>query len=221
MDMKKIFYLFPVIFTLFSCNSNERVSREVFEEVNKSMKVTKVNEAELIETAIKWGNQISQEAQEELIGTLQQAISEKGFPGAVEFCNVEALPILKQVSEKYKVEIRRVSFDYRNPEDAPREEEEGILDTYVYNMENDLESEPSVQKFDNGETLLYSRAIKIPSALCLNCHGKPDQDIDPKTLEKINELYPEDRATGHSMGDLRGMWSIRFPKKEVVKKMGS
>jgi hypothetical protein len=32
-------------------------------------------------------------------------------------------------------------------------------------------------------------------------------------------LYPEDKAIGHKIGDLRGMWSIRIPKKEVVKKM--
>ncbi|MDX5479804.1 MAG: DUF3365 domain-containing protein, partial [Cyclobacteriaceae bacterium] len=29
----------------------------------------------------------------------------------------------------------------------------------------------------------------------------------------------EDKAIGHEVGDLRGMWSIRIPKKEVVKRM--
>ncbi|WP_009033076.1 Tll0287-like domain-containing protein [Indibacter alkaliphilus] len=219
--MKKIFYIIPAIFTIWSCNSNEKVSREVFDEVNKSMKVTKVNEAELLQSAIKWGNEISQEAQDQLISTLQNAISEKGVPGAIEFCNLEALPILKEVGDRYKVEIRRASFDYRNPEDKPRAYEEGILDTYVYNMENDLDSEPSVQKLENGEVLLYSKAIKIPSALCLNCHGQPGEEISPETMSKLDELYPEDKAKGHKIGDLRGMWSIRMPKNEVVKKIGS
>ncbi|PRY89606.1 Tll0287-like domain-containing protein [Mongoliibacter ruber] len=217
--MKKIIYLIPVFFAILSCGSNERVSREVFDEVNKSMKVTKVNEAEMIQAAMKWGNEISQEAQDALIGTLQEAIAEKGVTGAIEFCNVEALPILQEVSDKYNVEVRRASFDYRNPVDAPKEYEAGILDTYVYNMENNLESEPSVQKFENGDVLLYTKAIKIPGGLCLNCHGEPGKEIAQETLNKIDELYPEDKAKGHQIGDLRGMWSIRMTKKEVVKRM--
>ncbi|TVP51736.1 MAG: DUF3365 domain-containing protein [Mongoliibacter sp.] len=219
--MRKIFYIIPAIFAILSCGSNERVSKEVFDEVNKSMKVTKVNEAELIQAALKWGDEISQEAQEALIGTLQEAIAEKGVTGAIEFCNVQALPILQEVSDKYDVQVRRASFDYRNPEDAPKDFEAGILDTYVYNMENGLESEPNVQKFDNGDILLFTKAIKIPSGLCLNCHGEPGKEIAQETLKKIDELYPEDKAKGHKIGDLRGMWSIRMPKKEVVKRMGS
>lgn len=217
--MRKINYLIPAIFAILSCGSNERVSKEVFDEVNKSMKVTKVNEAELIQTAMKWGNEITQEAQESLISTLQEAIAEKGVSEAIEFCNVEALPILQEVSEKYNVQVRRASFDYRNPEDAPRDYEAGILDTYVYNMENNLESEPNVQKFENGDILLYTKAIKIPSALCLNCHGEPGKEVAQETLNKIDELYPEDKAKGHKIGDLRGMWSVRMTKKEVVKRM--
>jgi len=53
----------------------------------------------------------------------------------------------------------------------------------------------------------------------LNCHGEPGKEISEETLQKLNELYPEDKAIGHQIGDLRGMWSIKIPKKEVVKEM--
>ena len=61
------------------------------------------------------------------------------------------------------------------------------------------------------------KAITIPNGLCLNCHGEPGKEINESTLEKINSLYPEDKAIDFKVGDLRGMWSIEMPKKEVVK----
>jgi len=217
--MKKIFY-FPFLFIIFfACGTNERVSKDVFEEVNRSMEIKKVNEADVLNKALEWGDEISQAAQEQLISALQNAISEKGIPGAIEFCQVEALPILKEVGDKYNVEIRRASNAYRNPEDKPRDYEEMILDAFEYNTENDLPSEANIQRLEGGEVLLFAKAIKIPNALCLNCHGNPNSDINAETLSKLDELYPEDKARGHQLGDLRGMWSIRIPKKEVIKRM--
>lgn len=217
--MKNLFKLILSTLLLISCNSNERVSKDVFEEVNKSMKVKKLNEADIIQAAMLWGEEISAEAQKQLITALQEAVANEGVPAAIRFCNVNALPILQDVSDKYNVEIRRVSNDFRNPADKPLDYEEGILDTYVYNGENDIPNEPNVQKIEGGEVLLFTKAIMIPNALCLNCHGQAGSEISPETLNVLNELYPDDKAKGHKLGDLRGMWSIRLPKKEVVKNM--
>lgn len=217
--MKKILEFLLITSLLYSCGSNERVSKEVFEEVNKSMEVKKLNEADIIQAGMKWGDEISTEAQQQLITALQKAMDEKGIPGAVEFCNVQALPILQSVSEKHGVGIRRASNRYRNPKDKPTEEEMGILEAYEYNIENELPLDPSIQKFENGEVYLYTKAIKIPNGMCLSCHGEPGTDISAETQKALAALYPDDKATGHKIGDLRGMWSIRIPKKEVVKKM--
>ncbi|WP_113923631.1 Tll0287-like domain-containing protein [Cognataquiflexum aquatile] len=217
--MKKIFEFLLMVSLLSSCGSNERVSKEVFEEVNKSMEVKKLNEADILQAGMKWGDEMSTEAQQQLVSSLQKAIKEKGVPGAIQFCNVQALPILAEVSQKYGVTIRRVSNQFRNPKDQPTEEEKGILEAYEYNAENNLALDPSIQKFENGEVYLYTKAIKIPNGMCLNCHGEPGTDISAETQKDLAELYPGDKATGHKIGDLRGMWSIRIPKKEVVKKM--
>ncbi len=204
---------------LLACGSGERVSKEVFEEVNKNMEVKRLTEAEILQEAMIWGDSITIEAQNQLISALTQAISENGTASAIEFCNVQALPILGEVSEKYEVEIRRVSNRYRNPKDQPFEEEEMLLDAYEYNAENGLESDPNIQKINSGETYLYTKAIVIPSAFCLSCHGEIGKDIDSETESKINEFYPEDKAKGHKVGDLRGMWSLKIPKSSVVKRM--
>ncbi|MFC3416545.1 Tll0287-like domain-containing protein [Algoriphagus hitonicola] len=217
--MKYVILPVLILFLMSSCGSGERVSKDVFDDVNEAMEVKKLNEAEIYEAAMIWGDSISTEAQKQLIGQLQNAIAEKGVPGAIEFCNVQALPILEEVSQKYEVEVRRVSNRYRNPVDQPSEMEQRILETYEYNVENELESTPNLQKIDDGEAYLYSKAIVIPGGLCLNCHGDPQKDISEETLEKINSLYPQDKATGHKIGDLRGMWSVKIQKSEVVKRM--
>jgi hypothetical protein len=217
--MKKILGFLLAITFLSSCGSNERVSKEVFEEVNKSMEVKKLNEVDILQAGMEWGDEISTEAQQQLVSALQKAIEEKGVPGAIEFCNVQAFPILQEVGTKYGVTVRRASNKYRNPADKPTEEEKGILEAYEYNAENELPLDPSIQKFENGEVYLYTKAIKIPNGMCLNCHGEPGIDISAETQKALAELYHEDKATGHKIGDLRGMWSIRIPKKEVVKKM--
>lgn len=220
--MKNIFlnacFLFSIL--LFSCNSKDRISHEVFEQVQQANEVKKLSEVDIFNEALKWGEEISIEAQKQLMGTLQKAVEEKGASGAVEFCNMQALPILQEVSTRYGVTIRRVSNDYRNPADqAQQEEEKAVLAAYEYNEENGIKNETNLQKIEDGSILLFTKAITIPGGLCLQCHGEPGKDIQDETLQKIRQLYPEDKATGHAIGDLRGMWSILIPKKEVVKRL--
>ena len=215
--MKYLVAVFCII--LFSCGSGERVSKEVFDEVNKNMEVKRLTEAEILQKAMIWGDSISTQAQGQLVSALTKAIADGGPEGAIEFCNVKALPILAEVGEANGIEIRRASNRFRNPSDQPTEQEKPILEAYEYNAENNISSDPNIQKIEGGETYLYTKAIVIPGEFCLSCHGDPSSEISPKTLEKINALYPEDKATGHRIGDLRGMWSLKIPKSEVVKRM--
>jgi hypothetical protein len=217
--MNKIVISASVVFLLFSCGPQERVSKEIFEEVNQAMEVKRLSEVEILNEAMVWGDSISKEAQAQLMASLQNAVAAEGTAGAVEFCNVQALPILEDLGRKYEVEIRRVSNRYRNPADQPQEDEKSLLEAYEYNAENGSKSDPNIQKFDNGEMYLYTKAIVIPGDFCLSCHGKAGKDINDETLERLNKLYPEDKATGHQVGDLRGMWSIRIPKKVVVNRL--
>lgn len=217
--MKKSVIITCIAFLLFSCGPQERVSKETFEQVNQAMEVKRLTEVQILDEAMVWGDSISSEAQRQLISSLQSAIAETGTVGAIEFCDVQALPILGEVSQKYGVEIRRVSNRYRNPADQPNEEENPILEAYEYNAESGNKSEPNIQKFENGEVYLYTKPIVIAGGFCLSCHGDPGGDINEETLQKLSELYPQDNAKGHKVGDLRGMWSIRIPKREVVKRL--
>jgi len=217
--MKIIVKLIIPALLISSCGPQERVSKEVFEAVNNQMEVKKLSDFEIVQEAMAWGDSIATEAQVQLISNLQKAIADKGVDGAVEFCNVNATPLLSEVAKKYNVSIRRASNRYRNPADKPTEDELPLLEAYEYNADNGLKSEPNIQKIENGDVLLYTKAIVIPGAFCLSCHGDPSNEIDSKTLQKIDSFYPDDKAKGHKIGDLRGMWSIRIPKKEVVNRL--
>lgn len=210
-----------IVLTLFaaSCGPQERVSKEVFDAVNEKMEVKKLSDFEIIEEAMVWGDSISKEAQKQLISNLQKAVAEKGVEGAVEYCNVNATSILDEVANKYGISIRRVSNRYRNPADKPNEDEVSLLEAYEYNAENGIASEPNLQKIENGNAYLYTKAIVIPNGFCLSCHGNPGAELEQKTLDKINSLYPDDLAKGHKVGDLRGMWALRIPKKAVVNRL--
>jgi hypothetical protein len=183
------------------------------------MEVKRITEVEIIQEAMVWGDSITQEAQNQLVSSLQKAISEQGVVGAIEYCNVNALPILTELGKKYSVQLKRASNRARNPADLPSEEEKPILEAYEYNAENGIKSDPNIQKFEKGEVFLYTKPIVIPSGMCLSCHGESGKEINKETQAKLDQLYPKDLAKGHKEGDLRGMWSVRIPKKEVVKRM--
>jgi hypothetical protein len=217
--MKIIINLIVAGFLISSCGPQERVSKEVFEAVNQKMEVKKLSDFEIVQEATVWGDSIATEAQAQLISNLQKAIEENGVDGAVEFCNVKATQILKEISEKYNVDVRRLSIMYRDPTDKPTEYELPLLEAYEYNAENGIKSDPSIQKIENGDVLLFTKAIFIPEGFCLSFQGDPSQSIDAKTLEKIITPNPDDKSLDYNAGDLRGMWSIRLPKKQVVNRL--
>ena len=207
--------VFVSICVLFcSCSSDEKISREVFEEVQQANEVKKLSEVDIFNEAIKWGEEISAEAQKQLIATLAKAIEEKGASGAAEFCNTQAFSILKEVGDRYGVTIRSVSNISTNPANQPLEEEKILLEAYEYNDQNGIRHEPNLQKIKNGSVLLFTKAILRVDALCLHDQGQPGNS-DEETLQKISPSNSEDIAQER----LSGMWSISIPQKEVVKRL--
>jgi hypothetical protein len=112
-----------------------------------------------------------------------------------------------------------VSTLARNPKEKPDTQELPLLDAYAYNAEEGFPSEPSIQKLNQGDVLLYTKPIVLAQGMCLSCHGSVGKDIAPATAAKLAQLYPGNQATGQALGYLSGMWSLRLSKKEVVKRL--
>ena len=57
----------------------------------------------------------------------------------------------------------------------------------------------------NGKRVFrYMKAIPT-GPICLNCHGGA---LTPDVSAKLKELYPDDKATGFKIGDLRGAFTV-------------
>jgi hypothetical protein len=57
--------------------------------------------------------------------------------------------------------------------------------------------------------LRYLKPV-VANAMCLTCHGEKAK-IPPAVQAVLAREYPDDHATGFSVGDVRGAVSVRIP----------
>ncbi|MEQ8908904.1 MAG: DUF3365 domain-containing protein [Vicingaceae bacterium] len=138
---------------------------------------------------------------------LMQAINQRGAAGAVEFCNLKALPITDSLAQMQNASIKRVSDQNRNPLNKANEAELAYIKEAKARIEQGKQNKPQIKQVD-GKWVGYYPIMT--NSMCLQCHGKAGEQIDPTTLAKIEEKYPEDKATGYSENQLRGIWVVEF-----------
>lgn len=165
---------------------------------------------EEIERYTEKGNLIVTSAAGELSGNLMSKMKEGGIPVAVEFCSEKALPITKEISDNYSVQIKRTSLKWRNPLNTPTENELFVIKEFQKELGRSELLKAKVRLDQNG-TPHYYAPILIEKK-CLMCHGTLNKELSRAADSIIKSYYPEDLATGFSEGDLRGIWSISFEK---------
>ena len=143
-----------------------------------------------------------------LKGELQGAIEEGGPSHAIPVCNVRAPEIAGELSEAPEWTIGRTSHKLRNPDNAPDHWESAVLIEFLQRAAagESLGTMEKVERVEsNGrQTLRYMKAIPT-GEVCLTCHG---DNIDPVLKAEIEKYYPLDNATGFSLGELRGAFTI-------------
>lgn len=173
------------------------------------------NTEQIEQAALQAGNEISAAAQQGLGGQLKKAMGEGGPVHAVGFCNTAAIPILDSLTTDIPAKIRRASIRTRNPEDAPSETEKEIIEMYESALASGSQTTAVVRTLGESQ-VLYARPILLDNPLCLNCHGEAGTQVAEETLALLRELYPDDKALNHKMGDLRGIWSIVFNQDDLT-----
>ncbi|MCE9501244.1 MAG: DUF3365 domain-containing protein [Leptospira sp.] len=143
--------------------------------------------------------------QAQLQADLTKAIKERGTAYAVEKCKIISPETENSFSAKEKISIRRISEKFRNPLHKPDGFETGILKTWAVEIQNG--KDPQVVAENTKEGFRVMKPILLKNPMCLQCHGN-NSNIEPETLKKIKSLYPEDKATGYALGDLRGAFSL-------------
>jgi hypothetical protein len=146
-----------------------------------------------------------------LKAALKAAIDEKGFEHAIGVCRSEAPGIAAALSERTGWRVGRTALRLRNPANAPTAEERAVLEDFLARAAageplQGMEHE-AVAARDGARSYHYMKAIPVQE-LCTTCHGK---NVDPGLAAAIRARYPEDRATGFAVGELRGAFTLSKP----------
>jgi len=145
------------------------------------------------------------------LGTaLKKEIKSHGIVAAAKFCNLNAMDLTQQVTKSNNtISVKRIALKYRNPNNAPLADEQPVLEAMQQLSLSHVTLPKSVVQ-TTPQGYKYYQPLTINKPICLSCHG---------TLKKGSELdkffkshYPEDRATGFRMGDLRGFIVVTFTK---------
>lgn len=139
---------------------------------------------------------------------LKNAMQSGGPVTAIAVCNTQAMLITQEISTQKGLHLARVSPKNRNPANAPNEWQAAVL--------NDFEKQKTEGKdpaslswsdtvdVDGQREFRFMKAIPTGD-ICLQCHGT---NISADVSKVLTSLYPEDRATGFSEGDIRGAFVV-------------
>lgn len=148
-----------------------------------------------------------------LLEVLNDEIDKGGHANAISVCREKAPAMAKGLSEKTGWAIRRVSMKNRNPKAVPDAWEVAVLQEF----EQRLAAGEKPTDIDKGQVVtvdgqkMYRYMKALPTQdLCLSCHGTTDK-VKPDVQAKLKELYPEDKATGYGLKQLRGAITIKKP----------
>ncbi len=143
---------------------------------------------------------IAEQTKKNLVGNLTKQISENGAKKALEFCNVNAIPLTQKLEAENGVMVKRVSDKNRNPDNTANETELKIIEQFKTQLAKNEELKATME---NG--VFY--APITTNAMCLQCHGS-EKEMKPEVLAKIKSFYPNDKALGYKENELRGLMVI-------------
>jgi len=160
---------------------------------------------------------IGQEFMGALLGRMTSVHAESGPAKAAEVCSKEAPEIAQKYASLYGVSIYRVSDRLRNTKNGASVSERRVLRQWAKQLETVSDSQPvtlvpvEFQDQQKGQPVTKMMVpIRIAKSICLDCHGS-ERDIDAGTKAILMAKYPQDRAVGYRMGDLRGALVIARP----------
>ena len=139
---------------------------------------------------------------------LMSAMKSGGALEAIEICHTRAGEIAMNVSAETGMEVSRVSAKNRNPANAANDWQLKVLRSFDQRKKSG-EAPATLtwsETVETGQSTEFRFMKAIPTGgLCLQCHGTA---ISPEVSARLNQLYPDDKATGYSEGDIRGAFLV-------------
>ena len=136
---------------------------------------------------------------------LKQAMKEGGPTRAIEVCASVAPGIADRLSAQSGWTVKRVSLKSRNASRAmPDPWEQQVLEQFDQRQA----AGEAAAGLKHGEVInghyRYMQAQAV-EAICLVCHG---QELSQAVRDTLEQYYPDDWATGYSLGQVRGAISL-------------
>lgn len=190
--------------------NNPHVKRLAIVSMLSVMFVSKVGAVQpSIEIQLQEARSMVKSMASSLKSVLKPALTSGGPVTAIEICKINAPDISAKLSTGSPWNIRRTSLKLRNPNNAPDAWEARVLAKF----EQQKQQGAAVKKLEfsqvvttNGEQYLrYMKAIPTAKKPCLACHG---QSISKKVSQKLAQSYPNDKAVGYQVGDIRGAFTL-------------
>lgn len=136
---------------------------------------------------------------------LKGAIADGGLVDAINVCSVEAPKIAQTLSAETGWQVKRVSLKARNKSSAMPDAFERIVLEQFNERQASGEAAASMMFSQMvGDEYRFMKAQGV-QGLCLNCHG---DSLQPDVKKALAERYPDDTATGYSLGEIRGAFSL-------------
>jgi hypothetical protein len=168
--------------------------------------------ADEMDDVVKIGAKSSKILLKTLGSNMKKNMKSGGVMQALNFCSSEAYTLTQEVNKKLSsgVSIKRVSDNYRNPNNAPTSDELKVINAFKsLKADNIILPTHLLQKIDE-HTIKFYKPLVLDNPVCLKCHG--DISTNTELKKKIDEIYPADKAVNYKMGDLRGLVVVTIKK---------
>lgn len=189
-------------------------------EAPKTQALSPEQEAELLNRSQAAAKMLKSE----LKAALTQSLQSQGTVAALSVCKNMAPAIAQKAAAEHQLAIRRVSLKTRNPAASPDSFEAEMLARWLAEQAKDPSAarpqsvqsvvtevtETDGQHTGDQTVFRYMEPLYIDKG-CLQCHGS---QLQPEVQQGLNQLYPQDQATGYAEGDLRGAISVSITVPE-------
>jgi len=139
--------------------------------------------------------------------SLLNAVQTGGAASAIAVCEEQAPAIAKQLSQETGWRVRRVSLKARNASAEPDSFERGILQDFDARQTSGEPAQTLTHSGLTDDSYHFLQAQPV-EPLCLVCHGP---SLAPDVEAALARHYPDDRATGYTLGQVRGAFSLSRP----------
>lgn len=143
---------------------------------------------------------------------MKQNMKKGGPLQALDFCSNQAYTLTQKVNNELdaNIKVKRVSTQNRSPLNKPLPEEAKVLED-LHKLQKEGKKLPKyILTKEKDGSYKYYKPLLISKKVCLKCHGNLSES---KLKSEIHKRYPNDKAMGYKMGDLRGAVVVEIKSK--------